>query len=114
MCTPRYAVGLCYQSERERSRSRDAVSDWQQRAGPALAGQGRKPAEPGARSASLDGPAAVRHGRSEAGGGAVELEGKIKGAAVALGACGWSVKESLPAREAALPALARETLTHST
>jgi hypothetical protein len=32
------------------------------RLNPALAGQGRKPAEPGARSASLDGPAAVRHG----------------------------------------------------
>jgi hypothetical protein len=47
-------------SPRERPRSREAMIAWRQRAGRPRAGQGRKPAEPGARSASLDGLAAAR------------------------------------------------------
>jgi hypothetical protein len=47
-------------SPRERPRSREAMIAWRQRAGQLQAGQGRQPAEPGARSASLDGFAAGR------------------------------------------------------
>jgi hypothetical protein len=45
---------------REQCRSREAMIAWRQSAGRVQAGQGRKPAEPVARSASPDGPAAVR------------------------------------------------------
>ncbi len=48
-------------SQRERCRSRQVMIVWRQRAGPAAAGQGCQPAEPGASSASLDGGWAVRH-----------------------------------------------------
>jgi hypothetical protein len=41
--------------QRERSRSQQAMIAWRQTAGASAAGQGRKPAEPVARSASLDG-----------------------------------------------------------
>jgi len=46
--------------QRERNRSQQAMIAWQQRAGPAEHSQGRKPAEPVARSASLDGAPLVR------------------------------------------------------
>ena len=42
-------------------RSRRAIGAWPTHAGPAGAGQGRQPAEPGARSASLDRRRLVRH-----------------------------------------------------
>lgn len=46
--------------QRERYRSQQALIAWQQRAGPAEHRQGRKPAEPVAHSASLDGAPLVR------------------------------------------------------
>ena len=46
----RFVIGL----QSERLRSQQAMIAWQQRAGPWADGQGRKPAEPGARTASLD------------------------------------------------------------
>lgn len=51
---------LALRLPRERNRAEQAMIAWQQRAGPSERSQGRKPAEPGARSASLDGVALVR------------------------------------------------------
>ena len=55
--TLRSAIGL----QSERLRSRQAMIAWRQSAGSSAGGQGRKPAEPGARSASLDGLTPGRH-----------------------------------------------------
>jgi hypothetical protein len=55
--TLRSAIGL----QSERLRSRQAMIAWRQSAGSSAGGQGRKPAEPGARSASLDGLTPGQH-----------------------------------------------------
>jgi phosphogluconate dehydratase len=51
---------LTLRLRRERDRVEQAMIAWQQRAGPSERSQGRKPAEPVARSASLDGAPLVR------------------------------------------------------
>jgi len=51
---------LALRLPRERNRAEQAMIAWQQRAGPSERSQGRKPAEPVARSASLDGAPLVR------------------------------------------------------
>jgi hypothetical protein len=51
---------LAFPLQLERNRSQQAMIAWQQRAGPAEHSQGRKSAEPVARSASLDGAPLVR------------------------------------------------------
>jgi len=64
--SPRYVTpqrcDLALLVQLERNRSQQAMIAWQQRAGPAEHSQGRKPAEPVAHSASLDGAPLVRHG----------------------------------------------------
>jgi hypothetical protein len=64
--SPRYVTpqrcDLALLVQLERNRSQQAMIAWQQRAGPAEHSQGRKPAEPVAHRASLDGAPLVRHG----------------------------------------------------
>ena len=57
---------LALSLQREHYRSQQALIAWQQRAGPAEPSQGRKPAEPVARSASLDWALLVRQRPSHA------------------------------------------------
>ncbi|MCW2024812.1 UNVERIFIED_ORG: hypothetical protein M2179_006780 [Bradyrhizobium japonicum] len=57
---PLQRCDLALSLQLERNRAQQAMIAWRQRAGPAVRGQGRKPAEPVARSASLDGASLVR------------------------------------------------------
>ena len=91
---------LALSLQREHYRSQQALIAWQQRAGPAEPSQGRKPAEPVARSASLDWALLVRQRPSHAIMAGHPAEHALQDAAVRTMALGTLILNAFSVRAA--------------